>query len=213
MLHRTSDVDGVGVICEPCYERGYPPHFSYLSRLLSVEWPIATIIARYAFAACAKTERYQISEPVRSLSTGSPAPSGSNDNDIAGRIISPQKELRVCNRRPVGICLAPAGSAGADGQPAGGLLDSETLDSETLHGSDAGGFVREPRPATTRLMPLKSKLLSIAYRYLGKDTSSDARAGLRKLRNTGNAQMRSDAMMDKEVKKQQNEVAPKKAMI
>ena len=95
------DVDGVGVICEPCYRRGYPPHFYYLSRLLNVEWPIATIIARYTFAACAKTEGYRSRGPVCSPTMDSAF--GFDGKDW----------------HPVDICLAPAGSADADGQPSG----------------------------------------------------------------------------------------------
>ena len=98
---RRLDVDGVGVICEPCYERGYPPHFSYLSRLLSVEWPIATIIARYTFAACAKSEGYRSRGPVWSSTMDS-------------ALVFDGKDWL-----PVDTCLAPSGSAGADGQPSG----------------------------------------------------------------------------------------------
>ena len=77
------DVDGLGVICSPCYNRGCPPHYYYLPRLLKVEWPVAMVIANYAYAVCAKTEGYWISDPVRSPIIGSLAPSGSANQNLS----------------------------------------------------------------------------------------------------------------------------------
>ena len=29
-----TDVDGIGLLCEPCHVRGWPPHYDYLRELL-----------------------------------------------------------------------------------------------------------------------------------------------------------------------------------
>ena len=49
------DVDGVGVICIPCYNRCCPPHYYYLFKLLGVEWSAAVDIANYTYPICAQT--------------------------------------------------------------------------------------------------------------------------------------------------------------
>ena len=51
------DVDGVGPLCNPCYDRG-PPHYAYLERLLKPKLGIANAelvesIANFAYKVCA----------------------------------------------------------------------------------------------------------------------------------------------------------------
>jgi len=53
------DVDGCGLICEPCYDRGWPPHALYVIHVLrrsraSLPTRVAELIAVYAYAAYAE---------------------------------------------------------------------------------------------------------------------------------------------------------------
>ena len=43
------DVDGIGVICIPCYERGWPPQYEYVQRLLQPKMPshLAATVAAF----------------------------------------------------------------------------------------------------------------------------------------------------------------------
>ena len=48
------DVDGIGVLCNPCYYRG-PPHFDYLSKVLAAKFGINIVtddIATFAYEVC-----------------------------------------------------------------------------------------------------------------------------------------------------------------
>ena len=51
------DVDGSGVLCDPCYERGWPPHYDKLEMLLAKKLDAASetvrMIAEFAYAPCA----------------------------------------------------------------------------------------------------------------------------------------------------------------
>ena len=50
------DVDGAGILCDPCLERGYPPHYDYLKGLLQArlgETPeLVECIADFAYPTC-----------------------------------------------------------------------------------------------------------------------------------------------------------------
>ena len=46
------DVDGVGLLCDPCHDRGWPPHFDYLRELLkgtTIDESAMHTIAMYAY--------------------------------------------------------------------------------------------------------------------------------------------------------------------
>jgi len=50
-----TDVDGIGLQCDPCYVRGRPPHYDYLHKLLRANFAFAgaeyvlRTIAMYAY--------------------------------------------------------------------------------------------------------------------------------------------------------------------
>jgi hypothetical protein len=49
-----TDVDGMGLVCDPCYVRGWPPHYDYLRELLRANFAFAGedilhAIAMYAY--------------------------------------------------------------------------------------------------------------------------------------------------------------------
>jgi len=50
-----TDVDGAGLLCDPCYVRGEPPHCEYLRKLLMAKFALAgeeyvlRTIAMYAY--------------------------------------------------------------------------------------------------------------------------------------------------------------------
>jgi hypothetical protein len=50
-----TDVDGIGLQCDPCYVRGGPPHYDYLHKLLRANFALAGeeyvlhTIAMYAY--------------------------------------------------------------------------------------------------------------------------------------------------------------------
>ena len=49
------DVDGVGVLCDPCLERNYPPHYDYLQGLLQTRLSLESaieLIADFRFSTC-----------------------------------------------------------------------------------------------------------------------------------------------------------------
>ena len=50
------DVDGTGPLCDPCCDRGYPPHYDYLKGLLQArlgETPeLVECIADFAYPTC-----------------------------------------------------------------------------------------------------------------------------------------------------------------
>ena len=50
------DCDGIGFLCEPCYERGRPPHAEYLQRLLGPllngEPHLALRVSELAYPVC-----------------------------------------------------------------------------------------------------------------------------------------------------------------
>ena len=50
------DIDGTGVLCDPCQYRFGPPHYEYLSKVLGVKWSVAVSIANFAYPVCAKTD-------------------------------------------------------------------------------------------------------------------------------------------------------------
>ena len=58
------DIDGIGVICVQCDERGYPPHHDYLYSLLGIDWDVVARIAEYAYPACSPES------PIANLVTG-----------------------------------------------------------------------------------------------------------------------------------------------
>ena len=52
------DIDGIGVLCDPCYYRGYPPHYDWVQNLLKTKFgqaapEIASTITEYTFQRCA----------------------------------------------------------------------------------------------------------------------------------------------------------------
>ena len=50
-----TDIDGVGLICVPCFERDCPPQFNYVWKLLGskkLAWSSAWLIARFAYPVC-----------------------------------------------------------------------------------------------------------------------------------------------------------------
>ena len=49
-----TDIDGIGVLCDPCLDRWWPPHAEYLQRLLPVTRTSSELIAAYAYPICAK---------------------------------------------------------------------------------------------------------------------------------------------------------------
>ena len=53
-----TDVDGEGILCDPCYDREYPPHYDWLENMLQTKLgqgatETANIIADYAYQRCA----------------------------------------------------------------------------------------------------------------------------------------------------------------
>ena len=48
------DVDGIGVVCDPCDERGYPVHYDYLKGLLQARLSSEIVegIADLAYEGC-----------------------------------------------------------------------------------------------------------------------------------------------------------------
>ena len=52
------DIDGTGVLCEPCDDRSCPPHYDYLSKMvgprLSDNPGLIETIAKFAYPICAK---------------------------------------------------------------------------------------------------------------------------------------------------------------
>jgi hypothetical protein len=49
------DVDPIGPLCNPCYDRRLPPHFDYLSKVLAAKFGINIVtdnIATFAYAIC-----------------------------------------------------------------------------------------------------------------------------------------------------------------
>ena len=50
------DVDGIGPLCDPCYDRPCPPHYDYLSGLLHAKLGDASelveCIADFAYLTC-----------------------------------------------------------------------------------------------------------------------------------------------------------------
>jgi len=57
------DVDPIGVLCDPCYERGWPPHYDKVEMLLAKKLEAATEnarrIAEFAYAPCAECAEYK----------------------------------------------------------------------------------------------------------------------------------------------------------
>ena len=53
-----TDVDGIGVLCDTCNWRTYPPHYDFLHNLLCAKFTFAAEvsgnIAEFAYAACAR---------------------------------------------------------------------------------------------------------------------------------------------------------------
>ena len=52
------DVDGIGVLCDPCYDRGHPPQYDYIQRLLRAKLGKPAVcksglIADFVYKACA----------------------------------------------------------------------------------------------------------------------------------------------------------------
>ena len=52
-----TDIDGIGVLCDHCCNRGWPPHFDYLERLFQFKFQVQQAelsqrIARFAYAVC-----------------------------------------------------------------------------------------------------------------------------------------------------------------
>ena len=58
------DVDGSGVLCDPCYDRGYPPHYDWLEIMFATKLgglPLTTIaITEYAYQRCADYKEQHI---------------------------------------------------------------------------------------------------------------------------------------------------------
>ena len=51
------DVAGIGVLCDPCYERTWPPHYDKVEMLLAKKLDAtenARRIAEFAYAPCAE---------------------------------------------------------------------------------------------------------------------------------------------------------------
>ena len=52
------DIDGIGVLCEPCDDRWCPPHYDYLSKMLgprlSDNPSLIDAIAQFAYPICAE---------------------------------------------------------------------------------------------------------------------------------------------------------------
>ena len=50
------DIDGTGILCHPCDERGEPPHYSYIGRLLPQRISALPVVAReitnYLYELC-----------------------------------------------------------------------------------------------------------------------------------------------------------------
>ena len=53
-----TDIDGIGVLCDPCYNLGYPPHYDYLWKLLRsiTSRVLAGRVAAFAYTSCAEME-------------------------------------------------------------------------------------------------------------------------------------------------------------
>ena len=52
------DIDGTGILCDPCYDRGCPPHYDWLENMLRTKLGQATtettiLITDYTFQRCA----------------------------------------------------------------------------------------------------------------------------------------------------------------
>ena len=58
-----TDADGVGILCDPCGDRGRPPHYDYLERLLKPKLgtggaELVGHIADFAYVVCADPQCY-----------------------------------------------------------------------------------------------------------------------------------------------------------
>ena len=57
-----TDIDGIGVLCDPCCHRGCPPHYEYLERLLEPKLgavaEIAERIINFTYVVCAARPQY-----------------------------------------------------------------------------------------------------------------------------------------------------------
>ena len=53
-----TDVDGIGVLCDPCVNRWWPPHAEYLQRLLPVSRTSSELIAAYTYPVYAEVTTY-----------------------------------------------------------------------------------------------------------------------------------------------------------
>jgi len=56
------DIDGVGLLCDPCYDRSCPPHYDYVGRILVSKLggttELAHTIANFAYRICADEQEY-----------------------------------------------------------------------------------------------------------------------------------------------------------
>ena len=74
------DVDGLGVLCDPCCDRGYPPHYDWLEKMFATKLgslPLVTTIAitEYAYQRCADYKEQHIQNQIffASLSANTPS--------------------------------------------------------------------------------------------------------------------------------------------
>ena len=60
---RLIDIDGVGVLCDPCSDRQWPPHYDYLDHLLGAKLAGPTMvyaIANFSYPICAEVAAWYI---------------------------------------------------------------------------------------------------------------------------------------------------------
>ena len=63
------DVDGSGVLCDPCYDRGYPPHYDWVENMFGTKLGILSLattsaITEYAYQRCADYKEQHIQNQI-----------------------------------------------------------------------------------------------------------------------------------------------------